>query len=299
MPYLCLSSDVPPGSWRQVDLYDEDLLVTRTVEGILRLDRNACPHRGFPMGHGAGRLPLKCGYHGLAFPQSGEYPVFESEGMVWSVALPVLNGSEAEVLRLAALGKEYQQHSSRVDCQWEQWIQNTMDPNHVSEIHPDFCAILEDGAKPFAVNVSEDLSVSSYRVPVKMDYAQRWRNVVGQILSADFFHVTVYPYLSVTSFMGIMGSVETAVPADKGGKLGTLVRTRYFMAPGMFDAIPEAVRAASMEANKKLLQEDRKVCEKWARKRYVPRKAMWLPGEERIQAFLKRCEEDPWIPRLV
>ncbi len=165
-----------------------------------------------------------------------------------------------------------------------------MDPNHLKTVHGDFHLQFES-SKPLDISFSKDFRFSSYKLPIKKDIIKRYQYLTGDAVDPCFYHYFAYPNLSYTSFLNIFFSKEEVVPMMSG----CLVKTEFFLR--LNAQAPDSLVGSAVEANVKLLCEDKKICEEWAPHYKVT--GNWLPGEERIRAYVmvrladetgKKCE---------
>ena len=87
--------------------------------------------------------------------------------------------------------------------------------------------------------------------------------------------------------MNVFYSVETAIPSDSDS--ATEITTRFFVAPNI--KVPGILKKMAMLNNRQILKEDADLVNKWA-EHYLPGAgtAGWLPGEERIAAYVEWLE---------
>lgn len=281
-PYVCLSRDVDEGRYLVTRVMNDELIVWRK-NGSLLAALNVCPHRGFPIAAGIGELPLKCRYHGLRFNEVPQWNIYESCGFAF-LGHPGDGAKDIDQMLIAGsfdlMGEEFGSVEEPVRAPYSLWMQNTMDPKHVQYVHPGFVSIFAAPVQPHSLSISDDNSVSSYRLNVVKDVAARYQRNLGSEIPSSFFHGSVSPHLSVTSFLNVFFSVETAQPID--GFARCVVRTRFFQRRGA--AIPGTLLRLAMVRNRVLLKEDRDVVETWALGRpWAP--SVWHSGEERIRAY--------------
>lgn len=284
-PFLCLSRDVVDGQFRSTKVMGDSLVIWRK-DGKLRAAPNICQHRGFPVACGQGTLPIKCPYHGLLFSGAGEFAVEESNGFAFLHDRPM---ATPELLQnMNALGFEFGSIDLAVRAPFELWMQNTMDPNHLRFVHRGFSSMFAEPMKPEGVWISESGRVSSYRMQVEADVVRRYEKLLGYAPAPYFFHAVVAPQLSITCFLGVFLSVETAEPT----KEGCAVSTRFFTSKA--DSVPTTLLKIAMQRNRALLEEDQDVCERWALGRPWKTPTQWLPGEDRIRSYQQAMYRGQW-----
>lgn len=302
MRYLCLSRDAEEGKVRLVLGQDGcGYLVSRGKDWRLLVDSNACPHRGFPLLSAentltyplmAPELPIKCRYHGHVFTPRGSVPAFEHLGMCF---LGFPNSVEPltpeQELAITSIGREYQNVQTFVQAEIQLWMRNTMDPNHLDTVHrPGFADCFAPKTRPINVRISGTGNVSSYEMPVLPAAAEQF--LLEKTFHPGFFHMTLFPGLSITNYLGILCSVETAVPNLRPAQWGCIVTTRYFLNAGVSfpDRLEEKVLQVLRAKNCDILREDKMVCEEWVKGDCSPKQVAEynLPGEERISAYVQR-----------
>jgi 5,5'-dehydrodivanillate O-demethylase len=146
------------GRWtKRVRILGEDLVLFRDRSGKLGLIGEFCPHRRASLAYG---IPtedgIRCPYHGWKFDAAGRcleqpnepagssfkekiatagYPVEELGGLIWGYLgplpaplVPRLDGFVAEnAIRTVA--------TTRVQCNWAQIMENSVDPVHTEWLH--------------------------------------------------------------------------------------------------------------------------------------------------------------------
>lgn len=273
MSYLCLKRDIKEGEYAVFDLFNKSYIAKKEKEKIT-VAENSCSHRGFKVADCGGRGPIKCPYHGQRFnfeklQRHHEFGEF--------IFVPTYLGSSQQLSEISPLiGEEFGQHKQFVKAPFHLWMQNTADPNHLSTAHKESFSKLFDGSHPENVYLSE--FESSYTMRIKDEVVERYQKHFSEA-NSDFYHYLGFPNLSVTSFLGVFYSIESANPVDGG----TEVLTRFFMRkgikPGLFGSL-------ALESNEKILKEDKELVESWAKNyKYDPETIKWLPGEARIKRY--------------
>jgi phenylpropionate dioxygenase-like ring-hydroxylating dioxygenase large terminal subunit len=270
--FLCLARDIKEGAHEVFDLFGESY-IAKKEKGKITVGENRCSHRGMRVANCGGKGPIKCQYHGQRF--NYDRPVFHHEFGEF-VFVPTYLGQSQPLKDISPLiGEEFGRHEQFVKAPFHLWMQNTADPNHLTYAHKESFAKLFDGHRPESVYISE--FESSYTMRIKDDVVDRYRKHFAEC-GTDFYHYLAFPNLSVTSFLGIFYSVESANPLDSG----CLVTTRFFIRQGLK---PGLLAKLALEANQKILSEDKDLVEKWAEGyRYDPM-TNWLPGEDRIKRY--------------
>lgn len=217
-------SEQMEGRWtKRVRILGEDLVLFRDRSGTLGLIGEACPHRRASLAYG---IPtedgIRCPYHGWKFDGSGRcleqpnepdgssfkdkvgtagYPVQEFAGMIWGYLgplpaplIPRLDGFVVEpAIRTVAV--------TRINCNWLQIMENTVDPVHTEWLHGTFYEF---------VGEKENLKVaySGHHEKIAFDEAEygiiKRRLMVGQSEDAADWrvgHPLIFPnILGLSSF---------------------------------------------------------------------------------------------------
>lgn len=272
MSYLCLKRDIKDGEYATFSIFGDEV-IAKSDKGRITVAKNSCKHRGFKVASCAGRGPIKCQYHGQRFEYEKRYSHHEFGEFLF---VPTYLASSQIFPKFSQnLGKEFGGHKMFVRAPFHLWMQNTADPNHLTTAHKNSFSKLFDGTRVESVYVSE--FESSYTMRIKDEIVDRYASHYSEC-SDHFYHALGFPNLSVTSFLNIFYSVESANPADGGCE----VTTRFFMRT---DLEPGLIGKVALESNIKILEEDRKLVEAWAvNYRYEP-DTQWLPGEMRIKRY--------------
>jgi phenylpropionate dioxygenase-like ring-hydroxylating dioxygenase large terminal subunit len=271
MSYVCLKRDLKDGEYGVFEAMGVSYIAKSEKEKVT-LSKNACSHRGFRVAECAGKGPIRCPYHGQRFTFDRSLKHYEFGEFIF--APDYLGGSTT--LSGLPLGEEFGSHEQTVMAPFHLWMQNTADPNHLTHAHKDSFSKLFDGSRPENVYISE--YESSYMMRIKDEVVERYKKHFPDC-SDHFFHYIAFPNLSVTSFLNVFYSIETANPASKQT---SLVKTRFFMGKGLKTGL---LSKTALEANKKILKEDSDLVEKWALNYQYDPTTKWLTGEERIKRY--------------
>lgn len=158
------------------------------------------------------------------------------------------------------------------------WMQNTADWRHVWTIHAEGFSKVFEEAPPFDVMVSAPRGRSSHKLGVKPEVVDGYARLCGKTVPPYFLHFLEFPDRSMTAFLGCFYSVEHAEWRVDGCE----VTTQFYESKTR--RLPKKLLKMAADANEVILRQDRVVCETWA-KTYRDT-GNWLPGEERIQAYL-------------
>ena len=155
-----------PGDFYTTEMLDEQILVTRDMEGVVRVLSNVCRHRGNQVAHGSGNSKrFVCQYHTWSYDTTGALlaaplikdtpsfdkskcalPEFASE--IWNGWIFVNLDGEADPLeqRLTGLQKIIKNYHPEErflnfieedtwDCNWKCLFENFMEGYHLSTTH--------------------------------------------------------------------------------------------------------------------------------------------------------------------
>lgn len=277
MSYLCLKRDIPEGGYEVVEGFSGSYLVQKK-QGKISIAKNECPHRGFRLADCGGKGAIKCKYHGQRFEFQS---VLSHREFGEFLFLPEYLGESKALGELSkGIGDQFGEYRQSVKAPFHLWIQNTMDPNHLTTAHKDSFSKLFEGTRPESVYLSE--FESSYTMRIKDEVVERYEGHFGALSSGDFYHYMGFPNVSVTSFLGVFYSIESVV--HKPGA-GCVVNTRFFKKAGETSKKSDLLARVALEANIKILQEDKALVEKWAETHKPKKEVKWMQGEERIRRY--------------
>lgn len=298
--YLMRRQDLEGWAYRCTQSWGTSFIARAGEGGKVLVDNNICPHRGFPivnsanLGEKGTPLPTHCPYHGMAFKAAGDHPAFVIGDFIFATARPfaVPKGWERLEWFSERLGERFHHRRTDVAAPWELWVQQTMDPHHVAHVHRSgFATQFLDLVSPEDVFFSDDLRVSGYRIPVKDEVFKRYFEMLcsrPQLAGAPvpepyFRHITVFPGLSITSFLGVFFSVEETLPM-KFYPDQSVVFTEFFSARDM--RVPPILLKRAADSNEKILQEDKRALEAFVSGGCPEREpGFFMAGEERIKIF--------------
>jgi phenylpropionate dioxygenase-like ring-hydroxylating dioxygenase large terminal subunit len=282
--FLCLLRDLPRGQYKTFQVFGYPL-VAKNEGGLVTVALNKCSHRGFRVVNGSGPCEhrLRCPYHGLPFNYETKFQVRVIDEFVYfgpsdfspNVSLP--------------LGEEFGEHKTYVRAPFHLWVQNTADPNHLATVHRDTFSRLFKGSKPTQETIGE--KDSWYSMPVQdavVNQYKKWKDPEENFwFRQGFAHGLAFPHLSVTSFLGVFFSVETVLPCTEPRTEGTVeVRTRFFVSRS--NRLPKLALKLALDANRKILDEDKAVVEEWAKSYYDHvGPSGWIGSEGRIKSYLE------------
>lgn len=278
--YLCLSKDLNPGEYKTFRYRSTEWVLARKENGQLKLARNICRHRGFPVAEKCGKLPIKCPYHGLIFNFEQSMFAFDTCGFIFSCRddMNIIKTTDLKHVE-NLVGQEFATIQMNVKAPAVLWMQNTADIHHLKFVHPHFSQQFESDT-PVWIDPEPP---SAHALKVKSSIAERYNKFLTgdpAIFKDVFVHILI-ANLSITSFLGIFFSIETAIPTTDGCQ----VTTRFFTSK--VANVPDKLIQLAKTANARILEEDKEIVERWARGFDPDEPSAWLPGEERIRSYLE------------
>lgn len=275
MMYLCLKRDIPNGRYLVVDVGAHSIVVKNESDNFTAA-LNMCEHRGFKVCQGVGFSDnIHCPYHGRKFDFKRTFKLhFRNEA--------IFIGEKETQTEFPELGPEFGSYLMRVKAPASMWMQNTADPNHLATVHKNTFNDIFESHIPFDEKFEE--YGSEYKLKVKDGIVESYRKYGAK--NETFTHTLIYPYLSLTNFLGIFFSVETAnwIPRDGESE----IKTRFFLEPD--SKVPHLLQKAAKENNLNILDEDKYIVERWADS-YMNKEVPWMDGEKRIQHYITYGEK--------
>lgn len=265
--------------------FGHDIVIVNESGGLFWAE-NTCSHMGtrFCSEKIKDHQSISCPYHGRPIGEFEPLDVWENfvflksdksvswvKGPIERVIMESLRFIDEDI------GECFQTEFTTGKFPFYLWMQNTMDPGHLKTVHSDFSSVI--APRPQTVLFEEGGVLSSYILPVKKAAEDSFSSRVKNNSFPYFRHISVAPNLSVSSFMNIIYSIESVIQDGEW----SFVTTRYFT-PKNVD-VPAHILKASIAGHKKILDEDRAICEKVAKTYHPP--LVFDPGEERIQHYLE------------
>lgn len=284
--YLFLKRDIEPLEFMPFKSVNDHLIAARGDN--IWVSKNVCPHRGMRVADECGKLPLKCQYHGRKFEWDRGLNLAIFGEMVFYIEDARVNLTGNSYLAEIGndLGEEFGHYKMNVAAPFQLWVQNTADPNHLPTVHKANFSALFSGLTPFQVQMGENSS--SYKMPINAAIMEQYRAMRSEpsVFGDGFFHMLVFPHLSITSFLGVFYSIETATPIDDKY---CQVHTRFFVSKKA--NVPGLLKRLALKSNIQVLKEDRDLITKLASSTAVKdHDPKWMPGEERIKHYCDHME---------
>lgn len=264
----------------ETKLPDEKSYYVIRKEKSVTLSPNTCPHRGFPllMAGEKKRLPISCALH---LTRALPVPVVAREkgGMIL-----LKEGASTTEYWLGKIvdemGDEFHREERWVTARPEVWLWGTMDPNHLKTVHPDGFSNSFASLPPVTEQVELEPKGSSYALKLSTEVVDQYRKLLKTDAVDPYFrHYVLYPNLSVSSFLGVFLTFETAQLSNAR----TQVLTRLFTAKRF--TVPKKLIESAIEGTKTILDEDAASCGRWALGNPFSPPSHWLQGEERAKAY--------------
>lgn len=288
------------GDFIRLPIGRDDVVVTRTADGLLAFD-NLCPHRGARIFDGFwGRQAPRCAYHGrLARAETvrrfdvamlGEWVLVEVPGDPACARCDFDGagmGAIEALLGLAPL-QRVAAHDQVYECPWPIAVENALDWTHLGHVHPDSLERLQltpmdGGMGPVGS------SVETFRsgIAASLDRLQP-----GNPLPCDYVHLYLAPYACVSSTRGMTISVQHYLPADGC----TQFLTRLY-APASMGSVDRAIVEHAHQLNLRVFDEDAAICARVHPEAPAPSVGL-EPTEWRIAYFRsvwRQPRTSPWL----
>jgi phenylpropionate dioxygenase-like ring-hydroxylating dioxygenase large terminal subunit len=270
-------------------------IIVQNFHGELRAFTNVCTHRGSRLRScrtGAG--PLRCPYHGWTFDERGipvgiphkrSFPILSSDDLAslalesWQVGicgtfvfvaaasvhvdLQTFLGSYHSRLEAIskAIGMRVDENELTIAANWKIAVENTLESYHVDLIHPETFKRL--GAKGQSFEF-ESLH-SSWTTEVGPEMLASWKRIESKFSSRpirndNYEHIFIFPTMTLASSFGMTFAVQTFEPVSVSS---TQFRSRVFLSSGSGNhkAFISALAESTVDFNRRVFEEDRKICE--------------------------------------
>jgi len=218
-----------PGDYTTLEIYDQDIVITRTREGGIKAFYNVCQHRGHKLVEGSGnRKLLVCPYHAWSYdlsgklkaaPHTGKVPGFDASRICLSEVRvenflgflfinldphcaamdEVYPGIRAEMTQLCPDIEQRQyayHHTADEGCNWFVAVENYNECYHCANCHPSFARGIIDPAT-YRIEPYGDTKVLHHTsAPARSDAA--WYDTSG----ADYGSFFLWPASSIQFYPG-------------------------------------------------------------------------------------------------
>lgn len=221
----------------------------------------------------------RCPLHGLTYPLPKDCFIKEFR------QCPDILAEEIQE-RDAEIGRQFLTIEQKVNAPFYLWMLNTMDYRHLMPVHASgFGLQFDPGAEPYDVRISTDKKRSSHKLKVRDAVVSRYQGICSKPIKNYFQHWALYPSVSYTDFLGVFYSFETVTPIDDKS---CVVTTSFSLSKTR--SLPDSILNSASRANARILNEDKLICEAWART--FVKTGNWLRGDERQKAYLEVLEGD-------
>lgn len=278
--FLCTTDDVPEGTHFPISLFGRRLIVFNKMNNYAVYE-NRCSHRGMPFTYEPGTCKLTCRYHGKSFSFNNPLEMFQC-GKFLLFKRPSEETDQALSEFSSRLGEKFGELETYTSAPFHLWMANTMDPHHLRVVHKNgFAKMFDDPPRVFEEMFATGDYLSSYKIRVKDSVRSEYMRHFKMSMPLSFSHVSLFPNLSLTSFLGVFYSIETMIPCVNGTKIKTAFYTRKNL------KVSKLLCNLAMRSNRKTLDEDAELLNEFA-KTYDPnREINWLPGEDRVRKYLE------------
>jgi phenylpropionate dioxygenase-like ring-hydroxylating dioxygenase large terminal subunit len=168
-------------------ILEENLVFFREENGKVVALENACTHRKLPLSYGKLiKDHIQCGYHGLEFDCSGacqripgqdkippqikvkSYPTVEKWNWIWVWMGDEEKADESLIMDVPHFNdKDWSINrgpSMTIDCHYQVYTDNLLDPSHVSFVHPTTLAGKNQSGEEVPIEVnSDDITITASR----------------------------------------------------------------------------------------------------------------------------------------
>ncbi|MDH3389811.1 MAG: aromatic ring-hydroxylating dioxygenase subunit alpha [Gammaproteobacteria bacterium] len=226
----CHSSQLrEPGDYLTLEIYDQDILITRDREGALRAFYNVCQHRGHKLADGSGnRRLLVCPYHAWSYdlkghlkaaPHANKVPGFDASkiclteirlenflGFLFVNLDPdcrsmdeTYPGIREEMLKLCPDVEQRRyacHHTADEGCNWFVAVENYNECYHCSNCHPSFAKGIID-PNSYSIAPYGDIKVLHHTSQASHS-DEAWYDVSG----ADYGSFFLWPATSIQFYPG-------------------------------------------------------------------------------------------------
>ncbi|WP_431259093.1 aromatic ring-hydroxylating oxygenase subunit alpha [Roseateles chitinivorans] len=318
---LCHRNELPqPGDFLRFETCIGDVVVFNDGNDLVVYD-NRCPHRGALMYTGThGNQPATCSYHGWTYargqiivPHRENYPgceldkarlaTFDADwcgDFLFFAVTPRQTlydqlGDAAEILENISfnIGASADVNQYVYDCYWPLAVENALEPDHISLIHPQTLSKLEleDGENLFmGLN-------SVWKAPVGNARLRKQLSALRRFFTIDYGYegymsLYLFPFTMLSSTYGYSYSLQSFFPRD-GQQDTTSFSSRLLTAPlrdAQAAAALESFFASTAQVNRQVFDEDHAVCKRMPRTSWSTDPLRFASrSEAKIQHFRASC----------
>jgi phenylpropionate dioxygenase-like ring-hydroxylating dioxygenase large terminal subunit len=319
---LCHRNELPrPGDYRRVETCIGDVVVFNDGDDLVAFD-NRCPHRGALIYTGThGHQAATCSYHGWTHSRGGQMIVphpqkyrdcdlsqarlstfptdWCGDFLFFSVtprqALYDQLGETAEILENISfnIGGCVDVNSYVYECYWPLAIENALEPDHISLIHPQTLSKLEleDGENVFiGLNSVWKAPVGNARLRKQLSGLQRFFTL--DYGYEGYMSLYLFPFTMLSSTYGFSYSLQSFFPRD-AGQGTTSFSSRLLVAPARNEqaaSVLSSFFSSTAQVNRQVFEEDHDVCKRMPRTAWSAEPLKFAStAEAKIQHFRQSC----------
>lgn len=301
-------------------------VMVQNFQGVLKGFLNVCSHR-FSMirNEETGSGPLRCSYHGWTYDREGvptgipfasqfedltgerrrelclESWLVESCGQFIfvkrkddGISLSSFLGGTRQLLEevSSAMGEKLDLNRYTIGSNWKVAVENALEAYHVSMVHPTTFSRLGTSGNQFEFRGAH----SSWSSQVNQDLVKKWQTTQEFYASRPFqiegyFHQLIFPNVTIVTMFGTTFSVQHFRPVGPGetecsSHVFATRLTEPLDSPAA-NSVVAVMNKSSVEFNRQVFDEDRKICEVMQRGLEQNRDHQGLLGaeEERVSKF--------------
>jgi phenylpropionate dioxygenase-like ring-hydroxylating dioxygenase large terminal subunit len=290
--FACFLSDVP----QHEDYLTLEFLGTSIVvynfSGQLRAFQNVCVHRfSIICLHERGNGLLQCPYHGWTYNEVGiPYAIPDKKNFCmeqvsqlrlkqFDLAIigefvfiklaetkcPIDDFFDATTHDLlitigAALGEKIDKNSMLIQANWKIIVENTLEEYHVRQVHSDSLNQVEIKKSSFSFSDYHSSALMEFGTKINKSKKLEAIYMARSWHVEDYFHLHIFPNLTIASAFGTTISVQNIVPITPY----QTNFTSYVFAAKLSQsnhALVKAFNQNAVEFNRKVFLEDQLICE--------------------------------------
>jgi phenylpropionate dioxygenase-like ring-hydroxylating dioxygenase large terminal subunit len=299
--FVCFSDELSKeNDFITTNISDKPIVIQR-LKGKIKAFINICSHRfSLIQSQKKGNRPLTCPYHGWSYSDEGvprgipKKPLFsdfseeelcemrlqEYKVEVCGVLVFVNLDSNAKSLKedmgiffekiekmTLAFGHRIDTNSFEINANWKVIIENTMEGYHLPLVHKETLSKIMPSTNMENLTFEFEHPHSNYIIPLNTDKNSKKNNYLNKFFDLEmwnsdgFIHYLIFPNLLISSSYGSTFNVSHVIP--KNSHLSTF--TSYLFVGNLkkdfkIDDINFFIDQ-SVEYNRKVFDEDKKVCE--------------------------------------
>lgn len=318
---LCHRNELPqPGDYLRFETCIGDVVVFHDGNDLVVFD-NRCPHRGALMYAGThGNQAATCSYHGWTYSRSqlivprpetysdcdlseaklAKFPIdWCGDFLFFSVTprQPLYEqlSKTAEILENISfnIGARTDTNTYVYDCYWPLAIENALEPDHISLIHPQTLSKLElEGGDNIyhGLNSVWHAPVGNARIRKRLSSLQRFFNM--DYGYEGYMSLYIFPFTMLSSTYGFSYSLQSFFPRNAQQNTTTF-SSRLLVAPARNEqaaVILSSFFSSSAQINRQVFEEDHNVCKRVPKSSWSAQPLKFASSSEaKIQHFRQSC----------